>query len=228
MLLIIFSTRTIMRHPEIDSGEPEQSPPKLPREEIMHIINRSYEEQPQVNPKYLETLVEHVGELPEYRNYKTQHINYETFDEIVSLVDQHVVDPKNRGLLEKTQKTIKSLAHDVQSSISNYFNIIHQIEHFENKSRFRLDDRTYREELSVKDRYRRSVHDGLLTNLRAFSRFCYSVIPGRFPNLKIPENKLFTSGQLSDRGYIGQWAFNTELGRRIEDVLGHANNKKEA
>ena len=164
---------------------------------------------------------EAIESLPDYASYKNQRINFETFDSLLDDFDRQagtVDDKETKGL----RVGLEELVHDAKGDIGRYYNEVNAMDRLRIQ-KFRMSDEEYYRLLSDKDKTRRATHNALVSDLAALSRLCGEKLPEH--GVQIPSNKFFSEPDLLDREKIGDWAYKTEKGSRLVDIVGVIDGK---
>ncbi|RJQ14367.1 DUF3232 domain-containing protein [Candidatus Parcubacteria bacterium] len=171
---------------------------------------------------HLSSLREHILHLPEYENYKNQPIKLENFDSVLEEFWKHVgQSPKPEEV--KTGEVLDSLVKGIRGGVSDYYKSLLSLQRV-GKKEFLVDREAYKEETQYRDQRRKIVHDALISDLKAFHRYCYQVLPKKF-GISVATENFFKGPELNNRDFIGNWAFETEQGRRLEDAVRVIDSK---
>lgn len=170
------------------------------------------------SPEELVAYAHELEDLPEYKAYKSQRISLETFDGILNRVEGGG-DGGNDDERNKFLEQLRKVYTDIKKSIQQYYDVILEQQTYKIKSQDSENIKNYQSEVESLDRRRRQIHNVLMDNLRIFTRLCNT--KGKQLGIEISENELFGYLDLQDdnRSVIGSWAFNTEQGRRIQEVI---------
>lgn len=155
---------------------------------------------------------EEIEDLPEYVAYKNERVNFDTLDSYIEDFNKQTGEKGDSVVREN----LGELVGDVKQKTEDYYNSVLAVERAQ-IHRFRLDEREAAEMISRRDEARSRTHEALISDIRSLTRYCNTKLPE--VRVKIPEDKLFTKGELGNRDFIGRWAFVNERGRRLADII---------
>lgn len=171
----------------------------------------------------LQRLVDTVESLPEYQAYMHLRVRFETMDSIVSRVSS-AADQIGTDEARKVADQVARFVADIRKLTTQYYESILQMVQIR-KQAFRLEDFEYRERNEAIENRRRSAHNALISTLTAYTRYCntkvYEVL-----DVEVPHEEQFTREELTDREFIKEWAFNSEVGGRVYRILEAAQRSQ--
>lgn len=193
--------------------------PDTPRDRALeHIdyLNDHHDTAGAMSSEEFSRFIEEAEQLPEYLAYKNQRITFYTLGEVVSLV---------AGKKDGEGEIVGALVTSIKRGAAHYYDAIVRMARFKRQA-YRLEPEEYKDQLIALDQRRRAIHNALITDATAFTRFCNRELPSR-AGVVVPQEQLFTSSELADREGLGEWAFDSELGYRIETIITAARAARE-
>lgn len=167
----------------------------------------------------------YIERLKEYQEYQAEKVNFETLDHLPEEINQLPVDKEKQGNIASAKDILSEHIKNVKTAANNYYQKIESAEALGKIQKERLDETDFEDWLHTQDKHRGQIHDALIDSLKILTRFCvnqnehlkvktlFSMIGAVFH-----QNKLFSASELNDRGFVGDWAFRVEKGRKMKEI----------
>lgn len=167
----------------------------------------------------------YIEHLKEYQEYKEEKVNFEMLDHLSEEIDKLPIDKEKRANTASAKDILSAHIENVKKAVQSYYQKIESLETLMKIQRERLDEEDFEDWLHEQDKHRGQIHDVLIDSLKILTRFCVN----QNEHLKVktlfsltgksfPQNKFFSTSELNDRNFIGDWAFRVEKGRRMKEA----------
>lgn len=161
-------------------------------------------------------IVDALEELPEYQKYKSQRVKIDALEDIVEDFQAQIEARSEKNeLAAQAIKMLKNVLQSLKLSLENYYQIIRRTQTLGNIHRFRMSPEQFTDLQENSEERRRRIHNSIINNLRFLTRFVQETAPDKF-GVEISSDRVFAQSELEDRVAIGEWAYYTALGARLE------------
>lgn len=215
-------TENINSFPKKNSEKEKNPEEEMSREEVSK--NTSFES---LSLAELQETLRNVEDSDEYKEYHTQRVTLETLDRLPDEVATLFTDPSSEDIknIQAAKDALVVYIENVKQSVNNYYGIIERLSISAPLWKFKLSDDEFVKKMKERDSARTSAHEVLIGNLKALTRFCVN----QNKDLKVktlfsmtrkafPHTRLFSSFELNDRNYVGDWAFRVVQGEKFEEM----------
>ncbi|MBI5005397.1 MAG: DUF3232 domain-containing protein [Candidatus Lloydbacteria bacterium] len=206
----------------IKFNHPKKSREEKPEEVIVLPEIDAIKSTPLTELKKQKKYIEH---LKEYQEYQGEKVNLEMLDRLPKEIDELHIDKERRGSIQATKDILSAHIENIKTTANNYYQKIESTETLGKIQKERLEETDFEDWLHAQDKHRGQIHDALIDSLKILTRFCVN----QNEHLKVqtlfsltgaafPQNKLFSAAELNDRGFVGDWAFRVEKGRKMKEI----------
>ncbi len=166
----------------------------------------------ETDPEKIRIIVKKIEDSPIYESYLKRKFAVEKLLEKISEIRANYNNEEINiflDFLEEQYCDLKELNHRYNKFVRGY-------EKSMKIQNFRLDPEKKREKTEKYDKGRKDCHNSILSIFTATNRHLKETIPQKF-NIDTNYDFLFTTEDIADRDYIGDWSRLTATGEELEE-----------